>query len=114
MLMQMNLTPEMFLHGLEILILVGGGIVGLKVQTIVLGMRAEQAQVKEGLTKSQTELQQDFDAKHAENKLAISVHAESDVQQFKSIEKALTRIEEKVDYRNGGGGGGGISGRRMT
>ena len=88
------------MHGLELALLLAGGWVSLKIQQAVAGMRKEQSVVKEELVASQTALQTDMNAKHAENKQAIAVHVASDDRQFDSIGESLKRIEAKVDHRN--------------
>jgi len=99
--MQVSLSPEVLVHGVELLGVAAVAWIGLKIQNAVAGVRQEQGRVKEELVANQNEMRSDMDEKHAENKQAIAVHTASDEQQFKSIGDSLVRIERKVDVRNG-------------
>lgn len=98
--MQITWSAEATLAAANLILLLAGGWVGLKIQEGVAGVRSEQAKIKEELVKNQNEARSDMEAKHAENKQAIAVHAASDEQQFRSIGESLKRIESKVDRRN--------------
>lgn len=105
--MQIQLTPELIYHAVETLVIVIGGAgsawIGMRIQTAVAAVRAEQTVVKADLVDRQNDLRADLHTKHAENQAQIREHAASDEQQFKYIGESLKRIEDKVERRNHSG-----------
>jgi hypothetical protein len=114
-IMQMQFTPDTVMRGIELVVMLGGGWLGLRIQTAVAEVRTEiaevrteQAQVKADLIERQTQMRLDLDEKHAENKdviarneKTVAVHIAADEQQFKTIASSLERIERKIDSGNG-------------
>jgi hypothetical protein len=68
--------------------------VGMLIKTALADIKLEQAAAKADLLKGQTEMKQEFDAKHAENTKTIEVHSASDEGHFREIAASLQRGEE--------------------
>lgn len=82
-------------------VLIAVSWVGLLINGKLGQIKLGQEKSKAELVAHQNELQQDFNAKHAENTQAIAVHTASDDQKFLGINSTLTRIENKLDRING-------------
>lgn len=70
------------------------GYVGMLIKTSLAEIKIEQAIAKADLLKGQTEMKEEFDAKHAENTKTIEVHTAEDKGHFREISAALQRGEE--------------------
>jgi hypothetical protein len=94
-------SPETIIHGAELIVLLVGGWIGLKIKDAVAGVREEQNQVKESLVKAQYDMQLNMNDKHAENKRSLEVHMAEDRTLFEGISRTLTRMDNKLDKING-------------
>jgi hypothetical protein len=101
-------SPDALIHLLELAVMVGAVIIGLKIDKVVSLVRLEQGavkatllqqqgEVKEALLVKQEELRQDFEVKHAENRTALTAHLIEDAKNFGQIIPTLGRIERKID-----------------
>ena len=77
------------------------GVIAFAGFVVTLMIKGTQASVKEELVKSQNDMRQDMDEKHAENSRNIATHAASDEAKFDSISRTLGRIDNKLDRMNG-------------
>ena len=84
------MTPEVILHGVEIIAGLAVFVVGLMIKNAIFRMETK-------LTKGQYDLASDFNAKHAENKHDLDVHVAKDDGQFASFHATLGRMEKKLD-----------------
>lgn len=73
------------------------GVVAFAGFVVTLMIKNDQLSTKNELSQKQSEMKEDMDAKHAENKQAIAVHQAEDVQKFDAISRTLTRIDGKLD-----------------